>query len=178
MNKSTGQKVKAMSSISRRILLLFLAAVLLSSAACGPVTVAYVVRHAEKLDNSFDTELHPDGHRRAQDLARRLRGSQVDAIFVTNFKRTQQTAAPTALEREIEPIRYDTVQEVVNRVRRDHREQGVLIVGHSNTVHRIVAGFGATVPEAIRNGIPEDEYDNLVIMLISRRKAGAALIKY
>lgn len=169
------------NSLGRKIGLLALAAGLLVAAGCaGPLTTAYVVRHAEKASsgNATEIELSPAGHQRAKALADRLRGSRVDAIFVTRTRRTEQTAAPTAAERKLEPIHYGTPQEVVARVRKDLREGGVLIVGHSNTVHQIVAGFGAPVPAAIRNGIPDDEYDNLVILALRPKKVGATLVKY
>ena len=57
----------------------------------------FVVRHAEKADLSDpDTPLSPAGEQRAQALAKSLQGERVKAVYATEFKRTQQTAQPTA----------------------------------------------------------------------------------
>src|SRR3990172_10886646 len=61
----------------------------------GPVTV-FVVRHAEKGPESPDPALTPAGQERARALARVLADASVLAVFVTEFKRTQETAEPLA----------------------------------------------------------------------------------
>jgi broad specificity phosphatase PhoE len=69
----------------------------LLAAAADAAPVVFVVRHAEKTTGGGnDPELSPAGHKRADALARILQDSQITAIFVTEFKRTQETAAPTA----------------------------------------------------------------------------------
>src|SRR4029453_5154528 len=56
----------------------------------------FIVRHAEKADNSKDAELSEAGRARAEALANMLRDSKISVIYTTEFKRTQQTAAPLA----------------------------------------------------------------------------------
>src|SRR5436309_7919351 len=70
---------------------------LLLATAADAAPVVFVVRHAEKTTGGGnDPELSPAGHKRADALARILKDSQITAVFVTEFKRTQETAEPTA----------------------------------------------------------------------------------
>src|SRR5438093_7590296 len=64
-------------------------------ASAEPVVV--IVRHAEKAaSDGGDPDLSPAGRARAEELARILKDSGITAIFTSEFKRTQQTAAPIA----------------------------------------------------------------------------------
>ena len=77
-----------------------------------------LVRHGESaparddepfplVDGQGDPELHPDGRLQAERVADRLGGEEIDAIYVTNLRRTPETAAPLAgrlgLEARVEP---------------------------------------------------------------------------
>src|SRR5437773_8048647 len=61
-----------------------------------PVTTVIVVRHAEKNIEPAnpDPDLSPAGQARAQELARMFGDAGVNAIYATQFKRTQQTVKP------------------------------------------------------------------------------------
>src|SRR5436309_7637766 len=73
-------------------LLLFVS---VSIASAQPVVV--IVRHAEKAANGGkDPDLSSAGRARADELGRILKDSAIAAIFTSEFKRTQETAAPTA----------------------------------------------------------------------------------
>src|SRR5438874_13735457 len=58
-----------------------------------PVTTIILVRHAEKISdpNNSDTDLSTDGQARAQLLARMFGNSEINAIYETQYKRTQET---------------------------------------------------------------------------------------
>ena len=61
------------------------------------VTTSYfLIRHAEKADSSKDTNLSEKGHERAAKWDRILQNISFDAVYCTVYKRTQQTAQPTA----------------------------------------------------------------------------------
>jgi len=62
-----------------------------------------VVRHAEKAADGNDPDLSAAGQQRAEGLARILKDAEITAIFTTEFKRTQETAAPTAKELHVSP---------------------------------------------------------------------------
>ena len=67
------------------------------AAATDAAPVIFIVRHAEKATTGGnDPDLSVAGQKRAEALARILKDSQITAVFVTEFKRTQETAAPTA----------------------------------------------------------------------------------
>src|SRR3982750_35353 len=66
--------------------------------------VVVIVRHAEKAANGGnDPDLSSAGRARADTLARILKDSAITAIFTTEFKRTQETAAPTAISIHVTP---------------------------------------------------------------------------
>lgn len=114
-------------------------------------TVVHVVRHAEKAAarGVRDVDLSPAGHARAADLPRQLDVSKIEAVFVTPYSRTRQTAAAvlqaTGLEPEVYPAN-DISSFVVNVVRFEGAH--VLIVGHCDTVPHILDGLG--VSERVR----------------------------
>src|SRR5260370_24708463 len=82
------------------LFLLFFVSVSIASAQ--PVVV--IVRHAEKATNGGkDPELSSAGRARADALPRILKDSGITAIFTSAFKRTQETAAPTATSPLVAP---------------------------------------------------------------------------
>ena len=73
-------------------------------ACANAAPVVFIVRHAEKASTSGkDPDLSVEGQKRADALAHILKDSQITSIFVTEFKRTQQTAAPTAKAARVTP---------------------------------------------------------------------------
>ncbi|GAA4458421.1 hypothetical protein GCM10023189_30650 [Nibrella saemangeumensis] len=138
----------------------------LSLTGCSTTTV-YIVRHAERANDSDTTSLSAAGHQRAQTLANRLASSGIDSIFTTPYLRTRQTAAPLAQRLSIEPATYPTqpTQTVVDRLKRI-RSKEVLVVGHSNTVLEIVRGLGA---QPVKTKIEHNEFSNLFVVTLHRR---------
>jgi broad specificity phosphatase PhoE len=134
---------------------------LLPGAAVQTTTV-YVVRHAEKADNTANPPLSAAGQARAQELARVLGDDEIDAIFVTSFIRTQQTGAPVAAANGIQVEQYPAgnAQSVVDTILADHVGDRVLVVGHSNTVDDIAAGLGA----GGLSDLGEDQFDRLFVI--------------
>jgi len=144
-----------------------------------PVTTVVLVRHAEKNiePNNPDPDLSPAGQARAQELQRVLDATGLNAIYATNFKRTQQTASPVASKVGITPTIIDAKKtpDLVNGILNDHRGQTILVVGHSNTVPEIINALGGgSSPD-----IPDNEYDNLFIVTIYKfGKAKVVKLKY
>jgi phosphohistidine phosphatase SixA len=126
------------------------------------ITTVYIVRHAEKADNSADPPLSAAGQARAEELAHVLGDEGLDAVFVTNFLRTQQTGAPVAVAAGVTPQQYQATatQSVVDTILADHIGDRVLVVGHSNTVDDIAAGLGATG----LSDLGEDQFDRLFVV--------------
>lgn len=156
-------------STPRLLWRVFLCALLLMGAAL-PVAAQSVilVRHAERADTAAgkapnmaaDPELSAEGRARAERLASMLKGADIRAIFVTQFRRTQQTAAPLAAALGLTPtvIRADDQAALLAHLRtvKGH----VLVVGHSNTVPAIAAELSGTTPVAIA----DDDFGNLWIV--------------
>ena len=102
--------------------LIIIAAILLftlSTAAASPII--FVVRHAEKAATTGTTlDLSTAGQERAEGLARMLKDAEITAIFTTEFKRTLETAAPTAKGLHVSPtvVPANHIPAIVEKLRR------------------------------------------------------------
>lgn len=136
-------------------------------------TTVIVIRHGEKdLSVSVtDPPLSPAGEARAALLARMFGDAngigRVDAIYVTPALRNRLTAAPLAarlgISATVAPA--DDPQGLARRALREHAGGRVLIVGHSDTVPRIVAALSDNpkIPE-----IGDQEYGTMYIIAVPR----------
>lgn len=133
-----------------------------------------VVRHAEKRsDDPHDPLLTAAGHARAQRLADLLRDAPVNAVYSTHYRRTQQTAAPTATMQGLQITTYDSQISPVAlaaQLRRTHPAGTVLIVGHSNTA----PGIAAALCDCDVAPMDESEYDRRMTVRIAT-EGGIAL---
>lgn len=147
---------------------LFLLACLLATPAIAEPPVVFLVRHAERAATSghvpADTGLSAAGRERAQDLAHALKDAGIKAIFTTEYKRTQETAAPLAESLGIRPevVSADDLRSLVAKVR--ETRANVLVVGHSNTLPQIIRALGATS----RVAVTESDYDNLFLVILDQ----------
>jgi len=149
--------------------------VVLAAQAFAQSTI-YVVRHAERADTPTpdnplpipsppgqppDPDLSAAGRARAESLAFTLRHSGVTAIYVTTFKRTQQTAAPLAKALGLTPIvlRQDDAATLRQRLLQ-HRGEA-LVVGHVPTVPEIVRGLGVKEPVTVA----DTDFDHLFVVI-------------
>ena len=109
----------------------------------------YVMRHLNTPAGQRDPDLLPEGQRTAEALTAWFAGERPVAIYVTDYKRTRQTAAPLAARLGLTPIVYNPADTpaLIARVRAEHG--AVLVVGHSNTVPDIVAALGGERPAAL-----------------------------
>ena len=131
----------------------------LGSALAGPDI--FVIRHAEKADpNSKDPDLSAAGYSRAESIARALRDAKISAIYVTEFKRTQETADPVARALGITPtvVSAAATADLIAQIK--HSSGNVLVVGHGNTIPDLIKGLGLTDPI----NIGENDYDNLFVI--------------
>ena len=92
-----------------------------------------------------------------------MRDARITAIFVTQFVRTADTAKPLADRLGLPPQRVPAVQtlDLITKMRALGPHARVLVVGHSDTVAKILSGLGWTEPVTIAR----DEYDNLFVVL-------------
>ena len=133
----------------RLIALLALALSALSACAATPEPApppTWVMRHLNTPAGERDPDLTVEGQRTATALASWFRADPPRAIYVSDYRRTRQTAAPLAARLGLTPIVYDPADTpgLIARVRATPGP--VLIVGHSNTVPDIVEQLGGTRP--------------------------------
>ncbi len=109
----------------------------------------YVMRHLHATPGTSDPELTEEGQRQSRLLPGFFELDKPAAIYVSNTRRAQQTAAPLAQSLGLTPKLYDPAN-TPGLVLAVQAEQGsILIVGHSNTVPDIVAALGGARPPAI-----------------------------
>ena len=136
-------------------------------------TTVIVIRHAEKdlSVGAVDPPLTQAGESRAALLARMFGDARVfghvDAIYASPALRNRLTAAPLAarLGISVTVAPADDPQGLARRVLREHRGGRVLIVGHTDTVPRIVAELSgdSKIPE-----IDDREYGTMYIVSVPR----------
>jgi len=137
-------------------LILSIPLLLVSYANAAPVV--FIVRHAEKASTGGkDPDLSVEGQKRADALAHILKDSQITSVFVTEFKRTQETAAPTARAAQVTPtvVPANDVGALVEKLRA--LNGNALVVGHGNTIPALLKALGIAMPVSI----PEDDYNEI-----------------
>jgi broad specificity phosphatase PhoE len=140
------------------LILLFVSVPVVSA---QPVVV--IVRHSEKATNGGnDPDLSSAGRARADALARILKDSGITAIFTSEFKRTQETAAPMAKSTHVTPT-VVAAKDTAALVARLHQLNGnALVVGHDDTIPNIVKALG--ISSSIN--IPAADYSELLIVTL------------
>lgn len=131
-------------------------------------SVIFLVRHAERGPDSGDAALlNAAGEQRAKCLAQTLRDSHIAKIYVTDVKRTQQTAEPLAQELHLQPkvVPKSNMRELLRDVRADTKEN-VLIVGHADTLPAIIQRLGAG-----NLGSKDMDYDRMMVVPVVNGKA-------
>src|SRR6266487_5203883 len=145
-----------------KALVLFLSIfIAVTIASAQPVVV--IVRHAEKAaSGGKDPDLSPAGRARAEALARILKDSGITAIFTSEFKRTQETAAPTATSAHVTPT-VIAAKDTAGLVAKLHQLNGnALVVAHGDTIPNIVKALEINSPI----NIPDADYSELLIVTL------------
>ncbi len=103
----------------------------------------YLVRHSEKdltSNNHSNPPLSQCGKQRSENLSNFLRDVNLDAIYSSDYIRTQNTALPTALSKGLEISEYNPQELEDFSKLLIANKQDVLVVGHSNTTG-VLAGL-------------------------------------
>lgn len=103
----------------------------------------YLVRHSEKdltSNNHSNPPLSQCGEQRSENLSNFLRDVNLDAIYSSDYIRTQNTALPTALSKGLEISEYNHQELEDFSKLLIANKQDVLVVGHSNTTG-VLAGL-------------------------------------
>ena len=135
----------------------------------------YLVRHAEK-GQGADPLLTDDGNKRAGDLLRALKDKNIRRIYVTEYKRTQNTGDSLRIQLNIDTVHYigDTTGEDLAKkiIAHNDLDKTILVIGHSNTIPKIIQKLA--LPGYPRDYIPDREFDNLFLL---EYKGGKAILK-
>jgi phosphohistidine phosphatase SixA len=151
-----------------------LPAVVPAQASGAADKIVFIVRHAEKANNTDpDVSLSDAGWARAQALGAALRDAGVTDVLVTPRKRTRETASAVVeagqLTAHVVPFGANTAEHaaLVAAAVRAAKGGSVLVVGHSNTVTHIIAALGGPrLPE-----LCDPQYAGLYIMRVPARGA-------
>lgn len=126
-------------------------------------TQIYILRHADKVDDSENSPLSEIGIQRAKYWKTVLQYIKFDTVYTTDFKRNKQTASLISEDKiPIEiyyPMSFD-VKKFISKV----RGKKILIIAHSNTIPDMVnrlIGESTYAPMSHRN------YSMLFIITIS-----------
>ncbi len=149
-----------------------------------PTTVIFV-RHADTdaamAGPDDDPPLNARGRQRAELLADHLQNLDVvagpNAIYASDKRRTQETAAPLAqrLNIPVQIANHLDTEGFMDRVRREHGGDIVLIVSHSNTIAPLIDELHGSknVP-----AFAPDEYDEIYIVTIPRPLGKVKTLRY
>ena len=152
-------KARLVSSISGALF-----ATCLTTASAQQAVI--LVRHAEiqgaAMAEPKGLPLTEAGEARARRLATLLTDAGISAIYVTDFVRTSETAAPLARALNKEPVVLPKgdPQLLVERLRTDHSGQTVLLVGHTDTLPGLAKALG--YPAEIK--IEPQDFSNLFVV--------------
>jgi broad specificity phosphatase PhoE len=141
--------------------------------SAATTTTVFVMRHAEKQalnPDDKDPPLAPAGEARALELAQHFgrapKGLALDAILVTELRRTQDTVRPLANRLGVPVIVVPSTEPeaAASRALHDFRGGRVLIVAHSDTVPAIVKALsGVDV-----GPMADTEYGILYVVAVPR----------
>ena len=155
----------------KRILILVVALLVVAPALASAQKLVMIVRHAERADGGpmspnaqSDPALSASGQTRARKLAAMLGESGIAAIYTTEYIRTKDTAAPLAEKLRLLPVvvKADDTNALVESIKTTRASNIVLIVGHSDTIPKIIKAFGG--PDVT---VPDGDYDNIFFVVPS-----------
>lgn len=125
-----------------------------------------LLRHAEKDlspgASAADPDLSAEGKARAERLITALRKYKPSAMYATEYKRTQQTAAPLAAKSGLTVERYDPRKlKDFEASLRGSKSRHIVVVGHNNTTPALVNMF---LHQEQFKQLPESEYSKIFIL--------------
>lgn len=148
--------------------------------ATSASSLVFVVRHAERESRERDSDLSAAGVARAHALDSALADARLTHVIVTEFRRTANTAAPAARRHGLVPIVVANQPDVAAHaaavaaaVRNAGPDAVVLVVGHSNTVPRIVEALGGPA----RPDLCDQQYATLTVVRLGGPGAPARVAR-
>ena len=139
--------------------------------------VVYLIRHAEQVYDVEDPPLTEAGHQRAKVWASILRDAGIKVIYTSKKRRTKQTGEHIAqiLNIPLETMPRRDVTGLVNRLRTQHVDDGVLVISHTRTIPKVIKELGYSEEVTIQR----EDYDNLfVIVPTNKNKVVVLHLRY
>jgi phosphohistidine phosphatase SixA len=160
-------------SVTRAALLAIFILQLLAPGIAPAQEAIYVVRHAERLDQSPDSVLSPEGVGRSNKLRDLLREAGVTHIFTSELRRTIDTAKPLAEALKVTPqaLPGADVAALASHLTSLGAHDRALVVGHSNTVPQLLRALKVDTAVTIN----DSDYDNLFIVVPTKESAPSLL---
>ncbi|SVB04742.1 uncharacterized protein METZ01_LOCUS157596, partial [marine metagenome] len=133
-------------------------------------TTVIFVRHADRAAGQEENPgLSVSGQQRAQELSRLLAEvdivAGVDAIFATQYRRTQETAEPLSKRLGV-PVRTaapNDIQGLTEQILTEYKGKIVLVITHSGAIPKLIQELHGSKKLA---AIEDNEYDNMYIVSI------------
>jgi broad specificity phosphatase PhoE len=158
------------------ILILFVAISTVVLAQEKPITTFILIRHAEKdlTQSTNDPDLSAEGKNRAAKLVDVLKKTDLQAIYSTPFKRTQQTVEPLATAKSLQVLSYQPAKmDEIDAMLTKHAGGTILLSGHSNTVPQII---NYLIGEEKYKALEDSDYGNVIIVSITERGKNAKVV--
>ena len=156
---------------------LFTSSLISQNVESDSISTYYLIRHAEK-DRSDTTNKDPDltekGVLRALRWSQLFEQFQIDAIYSTNYKRTQNTALPTVKKNNLIIKTYHPFKIDMQQFLKETKGKNVLVVGHSNTSPDFV---NKLIGEEVYQNINDTNNANLYIVTIKGDQISHVLVK-
>lgn len=124
-------------------------------------TTIFLIRHAEKQDDTKNTDLSAEGFERAENWKKYFENTPIDAFYSSGFQRARHTCQPMAFSRDKNITIYKNHLMDLKKIISENRGKTVLIVGHSN---RIPTFINSLLGEEKYPEILESEFGNLYII--------------
>ncbi len=147
------------------------------TAMAQETTTIYLIRHAEKADNSENPELSKAGLERAKKWGAYFEDKNISIYYSSPYKRTISTAAHSSAymtslpepgsSHEMRFITYDVKDFSLKKTAEDNKGKNMVVVGHSNTIPEYI---NTLLGKKFYTNIPEDSYNNLYIIKITGDK--------
>lgn len=124
-------------------------------------TTIFLIRHAEKQNDTKNTDLSEEGFQRAEFWKKYFQDIKIDAFYSSGFQRARHTCQPMAFERDKSVTIYKNHLMNLKRLLAENQEKTILLVGHSN---RIPTFINKLLGEEKYPEIKEPEFGNLYII--------------
>lgn len=140
--------------------------------SCSTTTI-YITRHGERqaaedgtVTSASDPDLNVAGKKRADILRDSMHNKHLSVCFATQYKRTFQTAEPTAIDQRIPLRRYfaDSSNRFIDSLIKT-KNKNYLVVGHNTTVPIMLRHIGL---HPSMEKIAENDYSNFFVVTIRR----------